>query len=125
METELLGLTEAWDGPSSNSNGAAESELKQARKLIEQAIRLVGESDFAQIVEVAGQERLRTAVSRLMGSEWWQATIKQAMVQPQQFNTQLLCKMLDKAVPTQQAAKQGVEEGFKLLIENVVVAGAA
>ena len=94
-----------------------------ALRLIVEAIALVGEEGFVELVEGVGQENLRTACARLMGSGWWEDTLKSAILVPQQYNTQLINKMLDKAVPTKQAARAGMEEGFKLLIEVKEVKG--
>lgn len=121
MENDPRDSTPPLDEPSARLAVSEDDKLAQARALIQQAIALVGESDFTTLVETAGQERLRNAVARLMSEQWWQQTLKVAMTNPGKYNTQLLCKLLDKAVPTQQAAKQGVDEGFKLVIETVVV----
>ena len=94
-------------------------DLQGAKKEVDALIAKLGEDDFADLVEEIANDRLKTAVGRLMSSQWWQQTLKLAMTNATQYNTQLLCKLLDKAVPTQQAVKIGADEGFKLIIERI------
>ena len=70
------------------------------------------------IAEAAGA-RLRDALLRLRSSEWWTTTLREAIATPQQYNTQLLCKLLDKAIPTPQSVRLDPEGGFRLVIEHV------
>ena len=111
--------------PNNNSDASQTldaADIQQAQRLIDQALALVGEDVFAELVESVSQERLRTAVGRLMSTSWWEGILQDAVNTPGgRFNTTLICKLLDKAVPTQQATKQGAEEGFKLLIETVTL----
>lgn len=97
---------------------ATQDDILAARPLIQEAIKLVGEDEFAMLVEEEAGERLRTAVARLMSTAWWETTLRSSIVNPTKYNNQLLCKLLDKAVPTQQAVKVGAEEGFRLVIET-------
>jgi hypothetical protein len=82
---------------------------------------IIGEDSFADLVEDIAVDRLKTAVARLQSTSWWQKTLSDAILNPGMFNTALLCKLLDKAVPTQQAVKVGAEEGFRLVIEQTAV----
>lgn len=90
----------------------------KARALIDEAIELVGESDFADLVEEIAGEKLRTAVGRLQSTAWWQETLQACIMNPTMYNNAILAKLLDKAVPSQQAIKVGAEEGFRLIIES-------
>ena len=95
--------------------------LETLRPELDDFIQRCGEDNFALLVEDLAIERLKTAISRLFSTQWWTQTIKGAMSNPTQYNTQLLCKLLDKAVPTQQAVKVGADDGFRLIIETVPV----
>ena len=92
---------------------------EEARQLIERALSLVGEEDFASLLNECTNERVRIACSRLFSSEWWETTLQAAITNPKQYDTALLSALLNKAVATKQAQKEESEEGFKLLIEAV------
>ena len=98
-----------------------QQDLLDAKETLLVILGQLGEDDFAELVEDIANERLKTAVGRLFSSQWWSETLKLAIANPAAatINTQLFCKLLDKAVPTQQAVKIGADEGFRLLIERV------
>ena len=96
-----------------------EEDLQRAQGLIAEVVALVGEEGLAEVVANTADMNLRDALIRLRSTAWWIATLRDAIVTPQQFNTQLLCKLVDKAVPTPQSIKIGADDGFKLVIEHV------
>jgi len=102
-------------------DNAMKETLDAARTTINTLVRDIGEENFADLVEGITVERLRTAVGRLQSTPWWQETLTDALMNPASYNNTLLCKLIDKAVPTQQAVKIGADEGFRLLVEMVPV----
>ena len=102
---------------------AQEVALAEARQQLDVILEKVGEDGLADLIVEAAGARLRDALLRLRSSEWWTDTLREAIATPQQYNTQLLCKLLDKAIPTPQSVRIDPEGGFRLVIEHVYPAG--
>ena len=103
-------------------NPAAEGE---ARRLIAEVIALIGERGLKEILLERASATLNAALVVLHSSPWWETTIQTAVADPRARNAQMLCKLLDKLLPTPQRVQMGMEEGFKLIIEHVVRPGPA
>lgn len=96
--------------------------LFSAREQLAMLVKRLGEDDFAMLVEELSLGKVRLAIAMLHSSEWWQRRLEEAITNPAaDYNTTLLCKLIDKAVATPHAVKVGAEEGFRLVIEQEVV----
>ena len=98
---------------------AQEVALGDARLKLDAILEGIGEDGLADLIAEAAGARLRDALLRLRSSEWWSPPLREAIATPQQYNTQLLCKLLDKAIPTPQSVRLDPEGGFRLVIEHV------
>ena len=102
-----------------------EQSMFVAQSKLREILVLVGEQGLVALVAEAASANLRDALIRLRSSDWWTTTIRDAITAPQEYNTQILCKIMDKTTPTPQSIKIDTEDGFKLIIEHAYGAAAA
>lgn len=92
----------------------------EAQLLLQQVVKLVGADGLGDLLQELASGEVRTALARLHGSVWWVDTLKKAVLNPRSYDSQLICKLLDKAVPTPQSVRVGLDESFKLTIQHSV-----
>ena len=95
-----------------------EQAMFVAQASLRDILSLVGEDGLVELVTESTNANLRDALTRLRSSDWWTTTLREAVEEPGRYNTQLLCKMMDKAIPTPQSIKLDPDGGFKLVIEH-------
>lgn len=101
-----------------------EQNVQVAQTKLREVLALVGEDGLVDLVAESASASLRDALMRLRSSDWWTLTLREAITTPAQYNTTLLCKLVDKAIPTPQSIKLDPESGFTLKIEHVYPAPA-
>ena len=88
----------------------------QVVEAIQQLVNKFGEDALADGLMELASKTLMLAASLLHSTPWWTDTLKAAVMNKKEYDSALLCKLLDKAVPTPQTIKLGAEEGFRLVI---------
>lgn len=93
-------------------------DVQTAQAKLREILSLVGEDGLVDLVAESASAHLRDALLRLRSSDWWTVTLREAITTPTLYNTTLLCKLVDKAIPTPQSLRLDTESGFKLIIEH-------
>ena len=94
------------------------NNMQVAQAKLREILALVGEDGLVDLVAESASASLRDALMRLRSSDWWTVTLRAAITTPAQYNTTLLCKLVDKAIPTPQSVRLDSGDEFKLVIEH-------
>ena len=95
-------------------------EMKKSKALVEEAFALVGEDGLRTIIMDLGRAQLFLAVSQLFSDASWQSQFLGALQSPNHAQVALLCKALDKFLPTPQTVRvlQDVPDSFIVQYEQ-------
>jgi len=80
-------------------------EMKEAKKLLEKAFDLVGEDGLRTLIVELSKAQLTMAVTMLFSDAAWTSRFMGALENPDHAQIQLLCKQMDKLIPSPQAVK--------------------
>lgn len=92
-------------------------DLSKAKKLVEEAYELVGESGMRELILSLARAQLTMAVSMLYSDGWWVTRLTSALDAPQTANIGLITKIMDKLIPSVGAVKPVVEQPDQLVIQ--------
>ena len=95
-------------------------EMKKAKGLVEEAFELVGEDGLRVVIMDLGRAQLTIAISQLFSDAAWQSQFLGALQAPNHAQVALLCKAIDKFLPTPQTVRvlQDVPDSFIVQYEQ-------
>lgn len=80
-------------------------EMKEAKAHLQQAFDLVGEDGLRTLIMELSRAQLTMAVTLLFSDAAWTSRFMGALENPDHAYIQLLCKQMDKLLPSPQAVK--------------------
>ena len=90
----------------------------QANKYLDEILEKMSEKSLANLITQRGSARLNDAVLLLRSTMEWKDIIE-AAITTKKYDTTIVAKLIDKAIPTPQSIKSDPEEGFILEIEHI------
>ena len=90
----------------------------QANKYLDEILEKMSEKSLANLITQRGSARLNDAVLLLRSTAEWKDIIE-AAITTKKYDTTIVAKLIDKAIPTPQSVKSDPDEGFILEIEHI------
>lgn len=92
-------------------------DMKKAKAHLEQAFDLVGADGLRQCIMEMGTAQLVMAVTHLYSDRDWVSKLMSALYEPNHAQIQMMCKMIDKLLPSPQAVKTMQDTPDQLIVQ--------
>ena len=99
------------------SNTRISPDMKKAKQLVEEAFNLVGADMLRILIMELGTAQLTMAVTHLYSDRDWVTKLMSALYEPNHAQIQMMCKMIDKLLPSPQAVRTIQDTPDQLIIQ--------